>query len=76
MIVEDADTFYSAVEGEEVVLECEVEGDPPPVISWLLDGSGLQDLHLPELTIQNPGASIGENKVFDWMTRHFYQLGG
>nr|XP_053650237.1 hemicentin-1-like [Cherax quadricarinatus] len=53
MIVQDTDTFYSTVEGEEVVLHCEVVGDPPPMLVWLHHGVPLQDLDFPGVVIQD-----------------------
>lgn len=61
VITQDTDTFYSNVEGEELALHCEVEGDPPPAIVWLQDGVALQDLHLPDVTIQDLGTSTTDN---------------
>lgn len=33
---------HSVLEGGEVRLECQAEGQPPPQISWLKDGQPLQ----------------------------------
>ncbi|XP_071515843.1 hemicentin-1-like [Panulirus ornatus] len=60
-IIQDTDTFFSNVEGEEVVLHCEVEGDPPPAIVWLQDGIALQDLQLPDISIQDLDINTSNN---------------
>lgn len=59
MIIQDKDTFRSAVEGDDVVLDCEVDGDPPPAIVWLQDGVSLQELFLPAITVHD----VGRGKV-------------
>ncbi|XP_066942937.1 hemicentin-1-like isoform X1 [Macrobrachium rosenbergii] len=55
MIRQDTETFHSSIEGENVTLRCEVEGDPPPAIVWLLDGLDLLALGLPGLTVERQG---------------------
>lgn len=59
VIIQDKDTFRSAVEGDDVVLDCEVDGDPPPAIVWLQDGVSLQELYLPAITVHD----VGRGKV-------------
>ncbi|XP_069163060.1 hemicentin-1 isoform X2 [Procambarus clarkii] len=61
MIVQNTDTFYSTVEGEEVILQCEVEGDPSPAVVWLQDGVPLLDLDLLGVTIQDTFTSTSDN---------------
>ncbi|KAF2987505.1 hypothetical protein EK904_002546, partial [Melospiza melodia maxima] len=40
-IVREAPEHIHCCEGEEVVLECAVSGQPPPVVSWSLNGQNL-----------------------------------
>uniref|UniRef100_A0A8B9ZFJ0 Ig-like domain-containing protein n=1 Tax=Anas platyrhynchos TaxID=8839 RepID=A0A8B9ZFJ0_ANAPL len=44
---------HSVLEGGEVRLECQAEGQPPPQISWLKDGQPLQ------LVADGPRLSLG-----------------
>ncbi|KAG7164030.1 Hemicentin-1-like 7 [Homarus americanus] len=61
MIIQETDTFYSTVEGEELDLQCEAEGDPAPAIVWLQDGVVLEDLELPGVIIEDAITVMADN---------------
>ncbi|XP_063600047.1 hemicentin-1-like [Penaeus indicus] len=63
VIIQDKDTFRSAVEGDDVVLDCEVDGDPPPAIVWLQDGVSLQELYMPAITVHDVGRGKSELRI-------------
>ncbi|XP_064291549.1 uncharacterized protein LOC135309328 [Passer domesticus] len=69
-IVAEAPAHIHCCEGEEVVLECAVSGQPPPLVSWSLNGQSLSDsgrlrfeegkngtyrLHLQEVSVTDAG---------------------
>uniref|UniRef100_A0A8C0VRL9 Ig-like domain-containing protein n=1 Tax=Cyanistes caeruleus TaxID=156563 RepID=A0A8C0VRL9_CYACU len=69
-IVTEAPANIHCHEGEEVVLECAVSGQPPPVVSWSLNGqslspsgrlrfeegkNGMYRLHLQEVSVTDAG---------------------
>lgn len=67
---DDTETMHSSVEGEKVVLECEVEGEPGPRVVWEQDGVALSDLQLPSVSVHdslltsNDGVTV--TKVCEW----------
>ncbi|KAK3876548.1 hypothetical protein Pcinc_018676 [Petrolisthes cinctipes] len=67
--VDETETIHSSVEGEKVVLECEVEGEPGPRVVWEQDGVALSDLQLPTVSVQdtlltsNDGVTITKSEV-------------
>ncbi|XP_076053538.1 hemicentin-1-like, partial [Oratosquilla oratoria] len=46
MIITKDNTSYSVLEDEEVSIDCEVLGEPPPTHVWTKDGVALPELHL------------------------------
>ncbi|XP_068231428.1 hemicentin-1-like [Palaemon carinicauda] len=69
-ILQDTETFHSSLEGENVTLRCEVEGDPPPAIVWLLDGLDLQNLGLPGLTVEMQETHVSVIQISPVMEQH------
>lgn len=50
---DDTETLHSSVEGEKVVLVCEVEGEPRPRVVWEQDGVYLSDLQLSFVSLHD-----------------------
>uniref|UniRef100_F6QD70 Hemicentin 2 n=1 Tax=Ornithorhynchus anatinus TaxID=9258 RepID=F6QD70_ORNAN len=57
---------HSVLEDQEVRLDCEVEGQPRPNISWLKDGSPLGQLPAPDLRYVGESARLPREKRFGW----------
>ncbi|ELV11784.1 Hemicentin-2 [Tupaia chinensis] len=49
---------HTVLEGQEVQLDCEVEGQPPPDVAWLKDGSPLDQGAGPHLRFYLDGSSL------------------
>lgn len=52
-ITQDPAPFTLASEGETITLSCGAEGDPPPEITWTLDGATLDGAVGPVLLLEN-----------------------
>ncbi|KAM6170210.1 hemicentin-2 [Rhynchocyon petersi] len=49
---------HSILEGQEVQLDCEVEGQPPPDVAWLKDGGPLEESVGPHLRFYLDSSSL------------------
>ncbi|XP_007942419.2 hemicentin-2 [Orycteropus afer afer] len=49
---------HSVLEGQEVQLHCEAEGQPPPVVTWLKDGGPVEQSMGPHLRFYQDGSSL------------------
>ncbi|XP_012372192.1 hemicentin-2 [Octodon degus] len=54
----DAPREHSVLQGQEARLDCEAQGQPPPDVVWLKDGTPLQQAVGPHLRFYQDGSSL------------------